>query len=119
MARAVRSVTSMFFFSSRRRHTRSLRDWSSDVCSSDLVDDRDVRLAPQPLLDELPPDVTIIDASKLPRGRYMSQDRSEERRVGKECSSRGAPHPLRKKRRSRQRPLAAESWCSIPPRSLT
>src|SRR6266576_6465791 len=27
-----------FFFSSRRRHTRSLRDWSSDVCSSDLAD---------------------------------------------------------------------------------
>src|SRR6266536_4566645 len=26
-----------FFFSSRRRHTRSTRDWSSDVCSSDLV----------------------------------------------------------------------------------
>src|SRR5204862_5075296 len=25
------------FFSSRRRHTRSLRDWSSDVCSSDLL----------------------------------------------------------------------------------
>src|SRR6267378_7005209 len=25
-----------FFFASRRRHTRSLRDWSSDVCSSDL-----------------------------------------------------------------------------------
>src|SRR6266403_2377619 len=25
-----------FFFSSRRRHTSSLRDWSSDVCSSDL-----------------------------------------------------------------------------------
>src|SRR6267378_6503251 len=25
----------VFFFSSRRRHTRSLRDWSSDVCSSD------------------------------------------------------------------------------------
>src|SRR6266496_1242313 len=28
--------SSFFFFSSRRRHTRSLRDWSSDVCSSDL-----------------------------------------------------------------------------------
>src|SRR5207247_7047557 len=27
---------SCFFFSSRRRHTRSTRDWSSDVCSSDL-----------------------------------------------------------------------------------
>src|SRR5699024_11372898 len=28
--------SSVFFFSSRRRHTRSKRDWSSDVCSSDL-----------------------------------------------------------------------------------
>src|SRR2546429_6549906 len=27
----------MFFFSSRRRHTRCSRDWSSDVCSSDLT----------------------------------------------------------------------------------
>src|SRR5690606_40934944 len=27
-----------FFFSSRRRHTRFSRDWSSDVCSSDLID---------------------------------------------------------------------------------
>src|SRR5699024_4628857 len=27
----------LFFFSSRRRHTRSKRDWSSDVCSSDLL----------------------------------------------------------------------------------
>src|SRR3989449_7265999 len=26
-----------FFFSSRRRHTRCSRDWSSDVCSSDLI----------------------------------------------------------------------------------
>src|SRR5699024_12083099 len=30
-----------FFFSSRRRHTRSKRDWSSDVCSSDLKTKRD------------------------------------------------------------------------------
>src|SRR5699024_12234548 len=29
--------SSFFFFSSRRRHTRSKRDWSSDVCSSDLI----------------------------------------------------------------------------------
>src|SRR5690625_5423740 len=29
----------MFFFSSRRRHTRWPRDWSSDVCSSDLIAD--------------------------------------------------------------------------------
>src|SRR5438067_1753237 len=32
-------VFDLFFFSSRRRHTRSKRDWSSDVCSSDLIDD--------------------------------------------------------------------------------
>src|SRR3712207_8833214 len=30
-------VLIVFFFSSRRRHTRYWRDWSSDVCSSDLV----------------------------------------------------------------------------------
>src|SRR5260221_9731802 len=32
----VRAHDLLFFFSSRRRHTRSLCDWSSDVCSSDL-----------------------------------------------------------------------------------
>src|SRR5690606_29449732 len=32
-----------FFFSSRRRHTRFSRDWSSDVCSSDLLVDRQAR----------------------------------------------------------------------------
>src|SRR6266513_4518948 len=32
----MRSCCIIFFFSSRRRHTRSKRDWSSDVCSSDL-----------------------------------------------------------------------------------
>src|SRR2546429_4833074 len=33
-AQTVRCI--FFFFSSRRRHTRCSRDWSSDVCSSDL-----------------------------------------------------------------------------------
>src|SRR5260221_7799529 len=32
----LRTYLLSFFFSSRRRHTRSLCDWSSDVCSSDL-----------------------------------------------------------------------------------
>src|SRR5437868_13116975 len=36
MLRLFLSYVSVFFFSSRRRHTRSKRDWSSDVCSSDL-----------------------------------------------------------------------------------
>src|SRR5699024_12018354 len=34
---SVRFYFAFFFFSSRRRHTRSKRDWSSDVCSSDLL----------------------------------------------------------------------------------
>src|SRR5256884_2047926 len=38
-----------FFFSSRRRHTRCSRDWSSDVCSSDL---REQQLAGNPLSGE-------------------------------------------------------------------
>src|SRR2546422_5745368 len=36
----MRQLLFFFFFSSRRRHTRCSRDWSSDVCSSDLVDTR-------------------------------------------------------------------------------
>src|SRR5207249_5822111 len=50
-----------FFFSSRRRHTRSKRDWSSDVCSSDLhlFDDwlrHDLRqpiCPPQPVIEQM------------------------------------------------------------------
>src|SRR5215211_6520631 len=45
-----------FFFSSRRRHTRSLCDWSSDVCSSDLGNQR--RLVREP--DEL--GVSVLEA---------------------------------------------------------
>src|SRR2546429_7443988 len=41
-----------FFFSSRRRHTRCSRDWSSDVCSSDLVDWRLDGCAGAALLEE-------------------------------------------------------------------
>src|SRR2546428_7531889 len=37
MVRAPFECCCFFFFSSRRRHTRSDRDWSSDVCSSDLL----------------------------------------------------------------------------------
>src|SRR3712207_8402278 len=36
-----------FFFSSRRRHTRYWRDWSSDVCSSDLQSEDDALRATQ------------------------------------------------------------------------
>src|SRR5699024_12077038 len=37
-----------FFFSSRRRHTRSKRDWSSDVCSSDLAQIESNQFPPVP-----------------------------------------------------------------------
>src|SRR3712207_28835 len=40
-----RTLRCDFFFSSRRRHTRYWRDWSSDVCSSDLQSERDYQLA--------------------------------------------------------------------------
>src|SRR5215813_14929221 len=45
----MREMGVFFFFSSRRRHTRCGRDWSSDVCSSDLLVGRDQRLAEQHL----------------------------------------------------------------------
>src|SRR5690625_2713359 len=43
----------LFFFSSRRRHTRWPRDWSSDVCSSDLIGETNGDFVwPMPLVDE-------------------------------------------------------------------
>src|SRR5205814_4836708 len=92
----------LFFFSSRRRHTRCLSDWSSDVCSSDLRGPRARRSGvlrhrpaavwtgadapeadgPSPGADARPGRVMDVDRAL----RYL---RSEERRVGKECRSRG------------------------------
>src|SRR2546429_7317209 len=43
-----------FFFSSRRRHTRCSRDWSSDVCSSDLVGVFIRYVVPRAILGALP-----------------------------------------------------------------
>src|SRR5437868_8823217 len=73
-----------FFFSSRRRHTRSKRDWSSDVCSSDLVS----RLIAE--LGQLPSAERLTDWAferMTIKNSLTSSDayRSEERRVGKEC----------------------------------
>src|SRR5258707_6797492 len=74
-----------FFFSSRRRHTRYWRDWSSDVCSSDL-DGTDLgALGTQ---QPFPPAAWVC---REPR-QYHNKCRSEERRVGKECRSRWSPY---------------------------
>src|SRR5206468_8304931 len=97
-----------FFFSSRRRHTRSDRDWSSDVCSSDLAAIRWLMV------------LYIRLVFRTNRWRWLGFDlverwaasgqtaiycfwhnrmammvyarRSEERRVGKECRSRWSPY---------------------------
>src|SRR5256884_8709699 len=53
-----------FFFSSRRRHTRCSRDWSSDVCSSDLECDQQLFLHEHPFLERLPP-VRSAELQKL------------------------------------------------------
>src|SRR2546422_2447768 len=98
------SIHFFFFFSSRRRHTRCSRDWSSDVCSSDLrqscgkVRDllrrrRFLRTSqsiiqwsgPWRIRARTKPWAT----SPVPRARTV---RSEERRVGKECRSRWSPY---------------------------
>src|SRR5690606_40124004 len=99
------SVLSCFFFSSRRRHTRFSRDWSSDVCSSDLVP----RLQGHSAQDtQAYKSEELLKAEwardPLPRlesflvGLVMSEGRSEERRVGKECRSRRSPCHYKKTR---------------------
>src|SRR5436309_16106826 len=79
-----------FFFSSRRRHTIFSRDWSSDVCSSDLKHWRLAQRMSQLAL-ALEAEISARHLSFLETGRALpSRDmRSEERRVGKEGRSRG------------------------------
>src|SRR3712207_6996950 len=85
----------IFFFSSRRRHTRYWRDWSSDVCSSDLL--FELALA-DPLhgarhgLLEVGGRRGAGHLRALERGGIEHRHRSEERRVGKECRSRWSPY---------------------------
>src|SRR5205814_4441676 len=96
---------SFFFFSSRRRHTRCLSDWSSDVCSSDLdpagmgitvaeFDSHTGTLsAPRMIMPTRDPAHFTLSADG--RHLYMcntgTPGRSEERRVGKERRWRWSP----------------------------
>src|SRR5207245_7384267 len=102
-----------FFFSSRRRHTRCYRDWSSDVCSSDLNHVNNVVVAPvfgvdpsNPGLaqqgntaDGMPAGAQVYVGAPLGGPDFSAQLRSEERRVGKECGARWAGEGYRKKSR--------------------
>src|SRR6266566_2718976 len=79
-------IGSPFFLSSRRRHTRLQGDWSSDVCSSDLIGfgaEVFLRRQLQSCLDSLEYDIAV--------DILLVVHRSEERRVGKECRSRWSP----------------------------
>src|SRR5207253_4323266 len=86
-----------FFFSSRRRHTRWPRDWSSDVCSSDLKVNHDLGTHYFPWIAAgstgrvdfiwlSTPNLNPSDTARSPW--TVTFARSEERRVGKECRSR-------------------------------
>src|SRR2546429_1063828 len=92
-----------FFFSSRRRHTRCSRDWSSDVCSSDLETFANVggkltkvtlgNTALKPAHSgELELGANVDFLSRFSLDYSYSRKRSEERRVGKECRSRWSPY---------------------------
>src|SRR2546429_6039435 len=83
-----------FFFSSRRRHTRCSRDWSSDVCSSDLQQKRYERA--KAILDE--------GLAKNPNDqRFLDfRQRSEERRVGKSVDLGGRRIIKKKKKKKRK-----------------
>src|SRR3712207_8634031 len=102
------------FFSSRRRHTRYWRDWSSDVCSSDLrprhKPTRSRRFRPRRLVitgfnTDIPFEGVTYHVQTEDKGLetplilslvYVG-GRSEERRVGKECRSRWSPYHYKKK----------------------
>src|SRR3712207_8746120 len=97
------------FLSSRRRHTRYWRDWSSDVCSSDLI-----RKVAEPfgleanlvnVLSECKKAVVVSVPTRMDDGSVevfqgyrvthnvaRGPSRSEERRVGQACRSRWPPY---------------------------
>src|SRR5437899_7317425 len=100
VSRLVELLARFFFFSSRRRHTRCLSDWSSDVCSSDLADahgGRDLGLGQVGVvakhqrlaLARRQGPERRHDRGTLQQGDrpVLGAGRSEERRVGKEWRS--------------------------------
>src|SRR3712207_9578928 len=86
-------LPNIFFFSSRRRHTRYWRDWSSDVCSSDLG-----AVSASVLVGADGAESVVRRALGIPAPRpdRVAVARSEERRVGKEGRSRWSPYHTKK-----------------------
>src|SRR5690606_40283926 len=67
-----------FFFSSRRRHTRFSRDWSSDVCSSDLVHVEIRRVEPHSPVEPLGPEPEFVVDESF--GRHRGSRRAQVKR---------------------------------------
>src|SRR2546429_1379161 len=104
--KATTNIAVVFFFSSRRRHTRCSRDWSSDVCSSDL-NAAAYFAGPGVILSfviagsacaltglcyaELASAMPVSGSSYTYCYAALGE-RSEERRVGKEGRSRWSPY---------------------------
>src|SRR5947209_13780853 len=99
-----------FFFSSRRRHTRYWRDWSSDVCSSDLMpigefggaaalpgDGSPFFSAPMYWFYEMGHAALTPARAFADAGRMFYKNRSEERRVGKKCKNRWSSQTYKEK----------------------
>src|SRR3712207_7791870 len=91
------------FFSSRRRHTRYWRDWSSDVCSSDLPNADGAATALADSSERCDNyrsagrklsvrEAQILEYLREGAPNKVIARRSEERRVGKECRSRWSPY---------------------------
>src|SRR5688500_20272004 len=100
----------IFFFSSRRRHTRLQGDWSSDVCSSDLIAVAALAIAGgivgDARLGAVDAGAEHLAAGPVPvdaRAHLLERPRrrSEERRVGKECRPRCGSERAKRKKKSR------------------
>src|SRR6202043_4178167 len=79
----VLACPSCFFFSSRRRHTRCGRDWSSDVC---------LPIFAAVIATTVVKWLEGVGAPAASSPLLYTNLRSEERRVGKECRSRWSPY---------------------------
>src|SRR3546814_4461595 len=93
------SLLFFFFFKQKTAYEMRISDWSSDVCSSDLPDF--LKFSPNnrmpAIIDSEPADggeaISVFESGAIllyladKYKKFIPQDRSEERRVGKECVS--------------------------------
>src|SRR2546429_4615822 len=123
-----------FFFSSRRRHTRCSRDWSSDVCSSDLKTQPEIFLEPVGTHGFAPTDVVVAPDGSLFISIGGRKTRGAVYHVeyvgdGKQLSARepteelpqvlDAPQPLDAWSRARWMPLAKKLGADAFARAVT